>query len=121
MSSFPHDPADELFDVEVEVHFLQTHLGGLRHGLQSGHWAHFHYGNENWHVWLFFRDAPWVFPGESQVVFLRFKDPLAHLGRLEVGTPFVLCGPRPFAYGKVTAALHLERNAEAQLAARGEE
>lgn len=108
--------SEDLYDVEALVHFLPTSDGGLKNGLQSGAWAHFHFNNENWHVWLHFRDAPWVSPGESQAVYLRFQHPLPQRGRIGAGMPFVLkYAHAPFAYGSVMAILNLENNAQQQL------
>lgn len=102
-------------DVAAEVSYLLPNQGGRKSGIPSGAWTHLHYQNETWHVWQHFQHGPWAFPGETQAVHLTFLSPLLQLGRLEVGTTFVLTeGPRVVAYGKVTALLHLAENAEAQ-------
>ncbi|MFC4456185.1 hypothetical protein [Deinococcus sonorensis] len=101
-------------DVAAEISYLSPDRG-RKSGIQSGAWSHLHYQNETWHVWQHFKDTAWVWPGETHTVYLSFQYPLLQVGRLDVGTTFVLVeGARVVAYGKVTQLLHLAENTEQQ-------
>jgi translation elongation factor EF-Tu-like GTPase len=100
-------------DIEAEVTYLSTENGGRQGSISSGYRGQFHYEGHDWDAPQYFVGKDRVEPGESVTVRLYFLSPQAHVGRLEVGTMFLVReGLKTVGYGKVTRLLNLVRHAE---------
>jgi len=100
------------FDAEATVSFLATAEGGCSRPKLSGYRPQFHYAGADWAVSTTFPDVTQVNPGDTVRVLLSFLDPQQHLGKVVVGTPFLIREGRTIvAYGSITKILELEASA----------
>ena len=103
---------EPMSDVETEITYLSTENGGREGYVASGYRGQFHYGGQDWDAPQYFVNSERVEPGETVTARLRFLSPQAHIGRLEVGTVFLIReGHKTVGYGKVTKMLNLEAHA----------
>jgi translation elongation factor EF-Tu-like GTPase len=108
----PNAPRDYPRDIEVQLHFLPTEAGGRKGPVFTGYRPQFFYDGHDWDSLHTYPGVTQVNPGDTVRAFLAFASPYEHLGRLTVGTVFLVReGPRTIAYGKVTAVLDLEQHA----------
>ena len=106
----------DAYDVEALVWYLSTAQGGRKAFIESGCWGRFHYEGADWEARQYFQDPPFVLPGEHRMVKFSFLSPEEHVGRLVVGTVFLLReGLRVIGYGRVTAILHLDHHAQERM------
>jgi len=106
------DPRQYPHDVEVELHFLPTDAGGKTRPAFTGYRSQFFYDGHDWDTIHSYPDVPQVNPGDTVRAYVAFLSPNEHLGRVGVGTVFLVReGQRTLAYGKVTAVLGLEESA----------
>ena len=112
MKGMPHD-------IEAELTFLRTEDGGRQSVLIQGvasYRPQFHYHGQDWDCVVEIAEGAAVAPGDSTIAVLSFLSPQSHLGRLRVGSPFLLReGTRIVAYGAVSRILNLERSAQRAL------
>jgi translation elongation factor EF-Tu-like GTPase len=100
------------FDAEATVSFLATADGGGSRPKLSGYRPQFHYAGADWVVSTTFPDVTQVNPGDTVRVLLSFLNPEHHLGKVVVGTPFLIREGRMIvAYGSITKILELEASA----------
>jgi translation elongation factor EF-Tu-like GTPase len=99
-------------DVEAEVTFLATEVGG-RHGPAfSGYRPQFFYDGQDWDAIQFYPDVNQANPGDTVKVHFAFLSPEEHIGKLVPGKMFLIReGHRVVGYGTVTRILELEVSA----------
>lgn len=100
-------------DVEAEVIFLPTDAGGRQGPAFSGYRPQFYYDGHDWDAIQTYPDVERVNPGDTVRAYLSFLSPEMHVGKLSVGTMFLLReGHKAVAYGRVTQILELEQSAQ---------
>jgi elongation factor Tu-like protein len=100
------------YDAEATVTFLTAVDGGRSTPAFSGYRPQFHYAGADWDALNTYPDVTQVDPGDTVRVLLNFLSPDQHLGKVVVGTPFLLReGRRIVAYGSITKILDLESSA----------
>ena len=100
------------FDAEATATFLTAADGGRSGPAFSGYRPQFHYAGHDWDAVNVYPDVPQVNPGDTVRILLSFLSPDAHLGKLVVGSPFLLREGRTIvAYGAITKILELEESA----------
>ena len=100
-------------DVEAMMSFLPTELGGKTLPARTGYRSQFRYAGENWDAIHRYPDVDEAKPGDTVRTLFAFVNPRAHVGKLHVGTPFVILeGARVVAYGSITKLLQLEESAK---------
>ena len=106
MRTYPFPP-----DIEAEITFVPTELGGRKTPAFSGYRPQFYYDGTDWDAEQEYPDVESVLPGQTVRALLRFFRPEAHVGRVHVGLEFeVREGSRVVARGRVTKILHLEKS-----------
>lgn len=104
-------------DIEVELTFLPTEQGGRQGPTFSGYRPQFYYDGHDWDAVHDYGDVDAVWPGQTITAYLPFLSPQCHVGRLHVGTTFLLReGRRVVGCGRVLRILHLEENAQQVMA-----
>ena len=99
-------------DAEAVVTYLRPEDGGRSQPAFSSYRPQFHYNGHDWDASHFYPDVESVAPGETARVLLSFLSPASHVGRLRVGSPFLLReGRRIVGYGAITKLLALEEAA----------
>jgi translation elongation factor EF-Tu-like GTPase len=99
-------------DVEVEITYLPTEHGGPSCPVVSGYRPQFYYGAHDWVAQHTYIDREQVQPGDTVRAYLTFLSPQEHLGRLDVGMPFLIReGQRTVGYGRVLRIVDLEQSA----------
>ena len=99
-------------DVEAVVTYLRPEDGGRSQPAFSSYRPQFHYDGRDWDASHVYPDVEQVAPGETARVFLSFLSPEAHVGKLHVGSPFLLReGRRIIGYGAITKLVELEESA----------
>ena len=94
------------------ITFLRTEEGGKTRPVFSGYRPQFYYDGEDWDAEQVYPGVEQVNPGDTVTARLTFTRPHLHLGRIHVGTEFLIReGSRTVGRGKVTQILHLDRNA----------
>ena len=87
---------------EAMIVYLRPEDGGRKTAPASGYRGQFHYEGADWDAIQSFK-APTAKLGEPVDVYLRFCNPSAHRGRLQVGTAFEIReGPRTVGRGLIT-------------------
>jgi len=105
-------------DVEVEITYLPTEHGGPSCPLVSGYRPQFYYDGHDWVAQHSYIDREQVQPGDTVRAYLTFLSPQDHVGRLEIGTPFLIReGQRTVGYGRVLRIVDLEQSARRARAA----
>ena len=100
-------------DVEATVTFLPTAHGGKSLSVSTGYRPQFYYNGHDWDARHIYPDVDRVNPGDTVRVILGFMSPDEHLGKLKVGSPFLIReGQRILGYGAITRILNLEASAE---------
>ena len=100
-------------DIEVVITFLRTEEGGRTCPVFSGYRPQFYYEKQDWDAEHTYFGVEQVKPGDTVTARLTFTRPHMHLGRICVGTEFLLReGSKTVAKGHVTEILHLEDNAK---------
>jgi translation elongation factor EF-Tu-like GTPase len=98
-------------DAEGDVTFLTTADGGRSGPAFSGYRPQFHYDGHDWDAVNTYPDVAQVNPGDRVRVIFSFLSPDAHVGKLSVGTPFLLReGRKIVAYGSITKLDQLEES-----------
>ena len=106
-------------DLEVDVIFLPASAGGRQSPVSSGYRPQFHYDGNDWDAVQTYPEVEQVNPGDAVRAFLTFANPEMHVGKIGVGTMFLLReGHRTVGYGRVRQVLELEQSAE-RLRGRG--
>lgn len=99
-------------DIEAEIHYLSTANGGRQGYVLSGYRGQFFYDGHDWDARQSFIGKSQVEPGETVTVELTFLSPEEHVGKVVVGTMFLVReGAKTVGYGKVTKLLNLLANA----------
>jgi translation elongation factor EF-Tu-like GTPase len=100
-------------DAEARLTFLRTEDGGKQHSVTSDYRPQFHYDGRDWDARHFYPDVERVNPGDTVRVILSFLSPAQHIGKLAVGSPFVIReGQKIVGYGAITKLIELETSAE---------
>jgi translation elongation factor EF-Tu-like GTPase len=100
-------------DIEAEIVFLPTDAGGRQGPAFSGYRPQFYYDGHDWDAIQTYPDVERVNPGDTVKAYLTLMSPAMHVGKLCVGTMFLLReGHKTVGYGRVTKVLDLERSAE---------
>jgi len=100
-------------DVEVEIVFLPTEAGEKKRSALSGYRPQFYYDGHDWDAVQTYPDVEQVNPGDKVRAYLAFLSPDAHVGKLSVGTMFLVReGQTTVGYGRVTQVLELEQSAQ---------
>ena len=95
--------------VEVELQFLPSEAGGRIGPVSTGYRPQFFYNGLDYEAAHTYPDVAFVNPGDSARAYLGFARPQEHVGKLKVGTVFLVReGQRTVAYGRVTAVPGLE-------------
>ena len=99
-------------DIEAEITYLSTANGGRQGYVASGYRGQFHYDGHDWDAPQYFVESDRVEPGESVTARLYFLTPQAHVGKVKVGTVFLVReGLKTVGYGRITKLLNLENHA----------
>jgi translation elongation factor EF-Tu-like GTPase len=100
-------------DIEAVIVFLRTEDGGKTRPVRSGYRPQFYYDGEDWDAEHKYPGVEQVMPGDTVTATLTFTRPHLHLGRVRVGTEFLLReGAKTVGSGRVTRLLNLAQNAE---------
>jgi translation elongation factor EF-Tu-like GTPase len=96
-------------DVEAQITFLPTNLGGRKGYCVSGYSPQFHYDGHDWVAIHTYPDVERVNPGDTVKAYLAFLRPDLLAGKLIEGSAFEIHeGNRVVAYGRVTRVLELQ-------------
>jgi translation elongation factor EF-Tu-like GTPase len=99
-------------DIEAEIHYLSTDNGGRKGYVASDYRGQFFYDGHDWDARQYFIGKSQVEPGETVNAQLAFLSPHEHVGKVAVGTMFLVReGAKTVGYGKVTRLLNLLANA----------
>jgi translation elongation factor EF-Tu-like GTPase len=99
-------------DAEAILTFLPTEHGGRRGPAFSNYRPQFYYDGGDWDAHHTYPDVERVNPGDTVRVILSFLSPDQHIGRLRVGSPFLIReGQRIVGYGAITKLIELETSA----------
>ncbi len=100
-------------DVEVEMTFLPAESGGRHTPAFSGYRPQFYYDGHDWDAVQTYPDVEQVNPGDTVRAFLTFLSPQVHVGKISVGTIFLVReGHITVGYGRVLQVLELEHSAQ---------
>jgi hypothetical protein len=95
-------------DVEVELEFLPTELGGRGTAVRSGYRPQLYYDGHDWDASHEYPDAEQVCPGEHVRAYLTCMSPQFHVGKLVPGKAVLFReGQRVVAFGTVTRIIDL--------------
>lgn len=99
-------------DVEVEITYLPPEHGGRHKPAFNGYRPQFYYDGHDWDALHEYPDVDQVDPGAKVRAFLTFLSPAEHLGKVLVGTPFLIReGNRTVGFGVVRRIVDLEKSA----------
>jgi hypothetical protein len=99
-------------DVEVELEFLPTELGGRSASVRSGYRPQLYYDGHDWDALHEYPDVDEVLPGEHVRAFLTCLSPQFHDEKLVPGRAVLFReGHRVVAFGTVTRVIDLPRAA----------
>lgn len=99
-------------DAEAILTFLPTDDGGRSDPVFSDYRPQFYYDSCDWDAPHTYPDVESVKPGETVRVILSFLSPDQHVGKLNVGTPFLIReGRKIVGYGAITKLVELEESA----------
>jgi len=99
--------------IEVDLTLLPTERGGRRAPIFSGFTSAFHCDGEACDSISELQQLEFVFPGERARIFLSFRHPEIHRGRLAPGKPFQLVeGRRVIGEGRVMRLVGLAKPSE---------
>ncbi len=100
-------------DIEAIVTFLRTDEGGRKSPVLSGYRGQFYYDGKDCDADEFYPGVAQVNPGETVTARLAFANPQLHVGRVQIGTEFLIReGGKTVGRGIVTKILNFQRNAE---------
>jgi elongation factor Tu len=100
--------ANQIKDIEADITFLSTEVGGRRGPAYPGYRPQFYYDGGGWDAVLDWDSLAPAMPGQTVRVFVSFLHPTSHVGRLYVGKEFSLReGAHFVAQGRVTRILGL--------------
>jgi len=100
-------------DVEVELEFLPTELGGRTAAARSGYRPQLFYDGRDWDAAHEYPDVAEVLPGERARAYLTCLSPELHDQKLTSGTPVLFReGQRIVAFGTVTRIIELMQAAQ---------
>jgi translation elongation factor EF-Tu-like GTPase len=106
-------------DAEAILTFLPTQDGGRSTPVRSDYRPQFYYDGHDWDAAHTYPDVECVNPGNTVRVILSFLRPDAHLGRLQVGTAFLIReGRKIVGYGSISKLVDLEASANSAIARR---
>lgn len=95
-------------DIETELTFLSTGVGGRSTPVSTGYRVQFHYGGRDCDTVQEFPDDDQVFPGATVRAYCQFLDWKHQVGLIVPGTAFQLReGYTTVAHGKVLRVLAL--------------
>jgi len=100
-------------DIEAEITFVPTELGGRKTPAFSNYRPQFYYDGMDFDARQDFPDVESVLPGQTVRALLTFSRPQMHFGRVIEGLEFLVReGQRTVARGKVTKILFLAEHAK---------
>jgi hypothetical protein len=95
-------------DVEVEIEFLPTELGGRRNGVRTGYRPQLYYDGQDWDALHEYPDVEEVRPGEHVRAYLTCLSPQFHDKKLVPGRAVLFRERhRVVAFGTVTRVIDL--------------
>lgn len=99
-------------DAEAILTFLPTEDGGRSGPVFSDYRPQFYYDGHDRDASHTYPDVESVKPGETVRVILSFLSPDQHVGKLNIGTPFLIREGRTIVgYGAITKLVELEESA----------
>ena len=103
-------------DIEAEISFLLPEDGGRSAPALSGYRPQFFYSGRDWDAVQEYPDVSHANPGDTVRTHLWFLSPEEHVGKLRLGTAFLIReGRRVVGYGSVSRIINLEQSASRAL------